>query len=144
MWGAGRSIVDDIYEASVIPERWPVVLDRISAFAGASGGYILTERSGSRLWTGSERLRPTLAAFYAGGWHERNAWAERSFIENRLSFYDENDIFAPGETDTIPLYRDFIHPNGYGWSAGTLMRIPTGGQVGVRFERRFEDGPIQE
>jgi hypothetical protein len=141
---AGRSIVDQIYEASVIPERWPAVLDRIAEFSNAAGGYILTERSGSRLWTASERLRPVLASFYAEGWHERNAWAERSVLENRRSFYDENDIFAPGETDTIPLYRDFIRPHGYGWSAGTLIRIPSGGQVGLRFERKFEDGPIHQ
>jgi hypothetical protein len=143
MHGSGRSLVKEIYEASVIPDRWPRILDRISEYAGAAGGCILTERNGARLWTSSESLRPGLAAFYAQGWHERSAWTERSCSKRRLHFYDETDLFAPGEVDSIPLYRDFIHRYGYGWSAGTYMQIPTGGRIFMRFERRFESGPLR-
>jgi hypothetical protein len=88
-------------------------------------------------------LRPVLASFYAEGWYERNPWAERSYLQGRLSFFDETEIFAPGEMEAIPLYRDFIRPHGYGWSAGTLVKIPAGGQVGIRFERFLRDGPIE-
>jgi hypothetical protein len=35
MQSIDQSLVDQIYEASVIPERWPQILDQISVYAGA-------------------------------------------------------------------------------------------------------------
>ena len=60
----------------------------------------VTRRSGC--WVATEKFRPVLGDFYAQGWHLRNTWAERGSRRKRLHFFDETEIFAPGELDTIP------------------------------------------
>lgn len=145
MLGNDRSLISDIYEAAVIPERWFQVFEQISAFAGANGGFMIADTgAGARSWVATQRFRPVLGEFYAQGWHLRNTWAERGSRRKRLHFFDETEIFAPGELDSIPMYRDFIRPQGGGWSAGALMQFPGGGQVSMRFERPFHHGPMED
>ena len=129
MLGNDRSLISDIYEAAVIPERWFQVFEQISAFAGANGGIMIADTGGgARSWGATQRFRPVLGEFYAQGWHLRNTWAERGSRRKRLHFFDETEIFAPGELDSIPMYRDFIRPQGGGWSAGALMQFPEVGR----------------
>ncbi len=145
MLGSDRSLVSAIYEAAIIPERWSQVFEQISAFAGANGGFMIADTGGGeRSWVATQRFRPVLGEFYAQGWHLRNTWAERGSRRKRLHFFDETEIFAPGELDFVPMYRDFIRPKGGGWSAGALMRFPGGGQVSMRFERPFHHGPMED
>lgn len=145
MLGGDRALISEIYEAAVIPERWFQVLEQISAFAGPTGGSISTvSGGGARSWVATDRFYPTMNDFYAEGWHLRNTWVERGSQRKRTWFFDETDIFAPGELDSIPMYRDFIRPRGCGWSAGALMQIPGGGLVSIRFERPYHQGPMEE
>jgi hypothetical protein len=145
MLGNDRSLVSNIYEAAVIPERWVEVFEQISSFAGANGGFMIAHTDGgARSWVATQRLQPVLGEFYAQGWHLRNTWAERGGRRKRLHFFDETEIFAPGELDSVPMYRDFIRPYGGGWSAGALMQIPGGGPVSMRFERPYHHGPMED
>ena len=145
MQGGDRSLINDIYEAAVIPERWFQVFEKISAFAGADGGSLTTVAAGgARSWLATERCHPALEEWYAQGWHTQNTWAERAIQGKRLDFFTETDIFAPGELDSIPMYRDFARPRGGGWSAGAMMQIPGGGLVSIRFERPYDHGPMGE
>ncbi len=138
-----RSLISDIYEAAVIPERWGQVLDQISTIAGAEGGFVAAVTgSGERSWVATDYYRPILDEWYADGWHLQNTWIKRGMQRKRLRFFDENDIFAPGEVDSIPMYRDFHRPRGGGWSSGAIMQIPTGGLVCMRFERSYDQGTL--
>lgn len=62
-----RSLVNEIYEAAVIPERWPQVLDRISTLAGSLGGFMIAVTPGSEYWMATERMRPTFEDWFAEG-----------------------------------------------------------------------------
>ncbi|MGF9761511.1 hypothetical protein AAII07_40600 [Microvirga sp. 0TCS3.31] len=140
-----RSLISDIYKAAVTPEGWFKVLEQISAFAGVEGGsMVAVSGSGARSWVATDRFGPILQDFYAGGWHLRNDWSERASQRQHLRFFDETEIFAPGELDSVPMYRDFIRPRGAGWSAGAVMQIPGGGNVTMRFERPFNHGPMED
>lgn len=138
-----RSLVNEIYEAAVIPERWPQVLDRISKLAGSLGGFMIAVTPGSEYWMATERMRPTFEDWFAEGWQAQNIWAEKVIQHNPVGFFDETDIFAPGETNTIPMYTDFVFPRGFGWSTTAHMQIPTGDRVDFRFDRRLQDGPME-
>ena len=48
-------IVDTIYEAALIPEKWPDVLDRMAAMAGGVGTILSAQPARIR---GGCRLRP--------------------------------------------------------------------------------------
>lgn len=140
-----RSLISDIYEAAVTPEGWFKVLEQISAFAGVEGGSMsVVSGDGARSWVATDRFGPIMQDFYAGGWHLRNDWSDRAGQRKHLRFFDETEIFAPGELESIPLYRDFIRPRGAGWSAGAIMQIPGGGHITIRFERPFDDGPMND
>ncbi|WP_112664523.1 hypothetical protein [Microvirga flavescens] len=144
MLGGTRSLISDIYEAAVIPERWFEVLNRISALAGAEGGFVAAVSGrGERSWVATDYYQPILADWYADGWHLQNTWIKRGLQRKRLRFFDETDLFAPGEVDSIPMYRDFHRPRGGGWSAGAIMQIPGNGLVCMRFERRYDQGPLE-
>jgi hypothetical protein len=93
---------------------------------------------------GHRPLRPDHARLLCRGWHLRNDWSERASQRQHLRFFDETEIFAPGELDSVPMYRDFIRPRGAGWSAGAVMQIPGGGNVTMRFERPFYHGPMDD
>jgi hypothetical protein len=143
MLGGDRSLVNDIYEAAVIPEGWFQVLEQISAFAGVEGGSMsVVSGEGARSWVATDRFCPILQDFYAEGWHLRNPWSDRTSQRRHLWFFDETEVFAPGELDSIPMYRDFIRPRGAGWSAGAVMQIPGGGRITIRFERPLHHGPM--
>ncbi|MBM6583326.1 hypothetical protein ILT44_24290 [Microvirga sp. BT689] len=145
MLGGDRSLISDIYETAIVPERWLDVFEQISAIAGADRGFMaaLTPR-GERSWLATERYQQDLSDWYAEGWHLQNTWAERGHERKRLQFFDETDIFAPGELNSIPMYRDFHHPRGGGWSAGALMQLPGDGGVCFRFERPYHQGPMEQ
>jgi hypothetical protein len=143
MLESDRALIKGIYQAAVVPEGWFQVLEQISAFAGTEGGSLsAVSGNGTRSWVATDRFSPIMQDFYAGGWHLRNDWSDRANRRQHLRFFDETEIFAPGELDSIPLYRDFIRPRGAGWSAGAIMHIPGGGHISIRFERPFNDGPM--
>jgi hypothetical protein len=94
MPGGDQSLISDIYETAVIPERWLEVLGQISAVGGADGGFIAAVNGrGERSWVATESQQPILSDWYAGGWHLRNTWIERGKQHKRLRFFDETDIF---------------------------------------------------
>ncbi|MBD2746238.1 hypothetical protein IC232_05940 [Microvirga sp. BT688] len=54
MLGDDRALINQVYEAAVIPERWLKVLEQISGFAGKDGGSMTTILGeGERSWLGS-------------------------------------------------------------------------------------------
>jgi hypothetical protein len=145
MLGGDRALINQIYEAAVIPERWLKVLEQISSFAGSDGGSMTTILGeGERSWLASGRCHSILGEWYAEGWHLRNTWAERASQKKHLQFISETDLFSLAELEVIPMYRDFIRPRGGGWSAGALMQTPGGGIVSFRFERPYHDGPMDQ
>ncbi|MBJ6124876.1 hypothetical protein [Microvirga splendida] len=145
MLASDQSLIRDIYEAAIIPEGWFQVLEQISAFAGTEGGSMsVVSGAGERSWVATDRFCPIMQDFYAGGWHLRNDWSDRAGQRQHLRFFDETEIYAPGELDSSPLYRDFIRPRGAGWSAGAIMQIPGGGHIAIRFERPYGDGPMSD
>ncbi len=145
MLGSDHSLINDIYEAAVVPERWLQVLEQIAAVAGADGGFIsVVTRRDERSWVATERYQEFLRDWYAEGWHLQNTWSTRGRQKKRLQFFDETDLFAPGELDSIPMYRDFHRPRGGGWSAGALMEVPGSDRVCMRFERPYHRGPMDQ
>ncbi|KFG68922.1 hypothetical protein JH26_12015 [Microvirga sp. BSC39] len=144
MRGSDLTLINNIYEAAVFPERWLQVLEQISAVAGSHSGFVVASNGrGERTWVATEGYQTFLCDWYAEGWDLRNVWADRGIQRKRLHFFDETDIFTLSELDSVPMYRDFHRPRGGGWSAGALMQIPGGGRVCLRFERSYHQGPLE-
>ena len=146
------TLIDHIYEAAVIPERWPDVLGSLSEFSRAEGGvlYVVTPKRSSDgsmqlepipRWTASDTARPYVEAFVRDGWLHGNIRAERAVKLAHAGFVTDHDLFSPDEIDKAPFYQ-WARQQGVGWHSGLTIQAPSGDVIIFNFERRYEAGPI--
>lgn len=132
------ALVDDIYEAAVITERWPTVLEQLSGLAGAIGGVMFSASDHHYAWTASDTLRPEIEAFILGGWNRRNTRIDAALARGhvgRHEFIDDETLYSPDGPGDDPLYAEFFRPRGYGHSVGTAVALPHGDLLVISFER---------
>jgi DNA-binding CsgD family transcriptional regulator len=139
----GEAIVDDIYEAAVVPELWPGVLERMSAIPDAVGGVLFATDLRNTRWTASDVIRPLFEDFVASGWAAKNTRPQRLAAMKYAGFVTDYDAFTPEELEREPVYVEVYRKIGLGWAAGTMFPMPSGDLLVFSFERRYERGPIE-
>jgi DNA-binding CsgD family transcriptional regulator len=140
-----QSLIDSVYEASVIAEKWPNVLMDLSARHRGNGGalFVITP-SGAQRWTVSPDLRPQLEEFLRDGWAELNQRPARLAKLNYNGFANDLDVFTPEEIEADPVYSNFYPSRDMGWAAGTMIPVPSGDTLVFSFERAFRKGPFED
>lgn len=135
-----EDIIDRIYEAALVPEFWPSVLDRLSDMTGSVGGAILAagERHPPR-WAASEAVAPALHAFATGDAWKHNKRPERWLSAAHPGFLRDVDLFTDDELQADPMLRE-LQANGLGWQLGAVIPMSSGDVVVFSLERRFSDG----
>lgn len=136
-------LIDKIYEASFLPELWQKVLSEISDRTGASGGHLITSKGFSLNWTSTDNLTEIITDYISEGWFARCGRRVCVFKDAHAAFLRELDYWSQEEYEENDIYRDFFHPKGWGWSAGTGLLVPTGDSISIFFERRLEEGPLE-
>ena len=136
-------LIDRIYESSLVPERWPGVLDELGRLADATGGSLFISKGDVLFWTASPASRERADRAVKEGWYWRGGVTARLFAAHHAGFLADADVFRPEELDREPLYCDFLRPQGIGWTMGTVLPIPTGEGVNIAFTRRTERGPFE-
>jgi DNA-binding CsgD family transcriptional regulator len=139
-----EGLIDEIYEASVIPELWPKVLDTISQVSGAAGGTFFTANPYTARWTASEAIWSLMREFVEDGWMLKNLRAPRAIKLNHAGFVTDFDLLTPEELETDPLYVDFLRKRGLGWCTGVTIPIPSGDVLVFTCEREFARGPFEQ
>ncbi len=134
--------IDRIYEASVVPELWPGVLDDIAATTESRGGLLFSARKALH-WTASDTVREVFSDYVSEGWFTRCSRRVCIMNAEEPGFFTEQDFWSEEQMGTDPIYRDFFRPRGLGWSAGTGLRIPSGDNIVFSVERAFERGPVE-
>ena len=135
---------EEIYEAALVPERWPQVLHRLGEISGAAGAVLWSRRELSSAWLASPGVQKLMERYVAEGWIERNtryesAMAKRFDLIPR--FFTEADFFGGNSFAEAPFFADFLIPAGVGWSAGTSVTLPEDLLV-LSIERAWADGPV--
>jgi hypothetical protein len=92
-------LLDLIYEAAAIPDRWPAVLDSLAEMTGGAGTFLITTDPKNFRWISSESVRQLGLDFLEGGWHERNPKMERLLLHRHSGFVREIDMFTAEEMD---------------------------------------------
>lgn len=138
-------LIGDLYEAAFFPERWPGILDRLAAIAGARGGVVFTAdpASGILRSTASAAIEVEFRRYASEGWLFRGERLPRASRIRRAGFVVDHDIFTDVELAADPTYRDFLRPLGLGWAAGTALELPTGNVVIISLERDYARGPVE-
>jgi DNA-binding CsgD family transcriptional regulator len=143
---SSQGLTDRIYEAAVIPERWPEVLALLGRRCGSLGGVLFSANATGLLqWVSSPSLHETMSRFVGDGWTARNsrlANGMRRGLAFVPRFLTEADLFDEGECDRDPFYTEFLRSHGIGWSAGTLVALPHGDVLTFSIERAEEKGPM--
>ena len=136
-----EDLVDQVYEAAVLPGRWYAVLDNVASRVGSVGGLLFTANSQHSAWVGSSVMGPLFADFIEDGLAAQNPRPQRAIAMNHAGFVGDHDLFTPEEMDRDPAYA-YMRSKGVGWCAGTVVQAPTGDVIIFSWERWFKDGPF--
>ena len=136
------TIIDRIYECSLLPELWCDVLDSLAEMAGARGGLLFAANSEVVNWTSSESIRGGMARFVQSGMFSRSKRVPWLVKANYAGFVRDIDILTQDEMANDPSYRDLLWPVGLGASAGTLVRFPTSDLLILSVEKERALGPV--
>ena len=136
-----QDLVDRIYEAGVLPELWPAVLDDVGRMVRGIGTVLLVPTAGR--WIASLGLEAMVSDFVTSGLVADNPRTNRLLAEPRPGFITDLDIFTREELAAEPMYRDFLKPRGGGWGAATVISVPSGDTLVIHAERGFDEGPIE-
>jgi DNA-binding CsgD family transcriptional regulator len=133
-------LADRIYEASVLPEFWPDVLRDFAQVAEGLEAVLVAASGGTFKWIGSSARAEKIAYdhyTYIGG-EERS---RRLIALRRAGFATDTDVFTDEEIRSLPLFADYLIPNGLGRGIATAIPVPNGDMIIVHSEGDHRDGP---
>lgn len=136
---SAEAVVDGIYEAAIVAERWPSVLGRLCELVDASAAGLLTFDVHQRMdFVVTPSYRGVFESFAANGDKGRydNQRPRRALASGHLGFQHDLELFTQEELEADALYRDFIYPHGVRWTAGSVVPVPTGDIVVFDFARQ--------
>lgn len=133
---------DRIYEAAVLPDRWPGVLDTLADIAGAVGTVLIADDMENLRLLNSASLDWVVDDFRAGGWAGENARTLKLIAADHAGFLIEEDVYSAEELEQDVLIHDFLRPRGLGWATATAFPMPTDDVLVFSAERRYADGPV--
>jgi DNA-binding CsgD family transcriptional regulator len=130
------SLIDRIYEAAALPERWPSVLDAIGREVDAPAAVLLTRRDDA--WIGS-RMSPSfeesMTAYLKTDIPARSDTTRRLIAADHAGFITEHEIFTPVEWQAEPFYAEWCKPWGWDHGAATAIQVPNGDFIIYQFQR---------
>ncbi|WP_426442594.1 helix-turn-helix transcriptional regulator [Bradyrhizobium genosp. P] len=140
-----QKLVDEIYECSFAPERWPNVLDQLARISDALGGtFFVASSTKVESWTASESLRAGIELFARSDLVTRGQRVTRLRAVQHAGFVLEPELYGTEEEMAAdPVYSEFLWPAGLGWGTGTAVPLPTGDTLCLTLERVRTRGPVE-
>src|SRR5690349_553160 len=93
------TLVDEIYEAAVLPERWPRVLDGLAQIADAEGTLLFSVAPGEPSWICSDAIRESILQWISSPHYPNNPRGARLVPINEPRFLTDFDAFTPEELE---------------------------------------------
>ena len=140
--GTDSDLTDRIYEASVLPECWPDVLDRVTGVVGGVGTVLIAVREANLRITGSSPEMVKTVNEYLYQFRGRNERTRRLLEISRAGFVADSDAFSPEELASEPIFRDFLTPRGLGQGIGTAIHLPERELLVFHTEGRYARQPV--
>lgn len=137
-------LIDQIYEAAIVPDLWKGVLDQVAHRVNAAGTalFLLSNNNSPSGAIWSDALHELWMGWINGGWQAKTQRAPRMIALNHAGFVSESDIFEPQEIEQDEAIVNYLRPAGFGHGAGTGITMPTGEIAIYSVERRYETGPF--
>lgn len=136
-----EGLVDRIYEAAVVGEAWPAILQDIMRICDARGAVLVAARGADLRWVSSSSEFDEMVR----GHYQREGGAERTrrlLAFDHPGFVTDHDVYTPEEITQTALFRDFLIPRGYGMGVATAMKSTNGDTMIVHAECAYSAGAI--
>lgn len=114
-------LIDSIYEAAVVANRWPSLLEAVGRQADARGGLIYTVNAGQARWLGGGEAAEMAVDFERHGWVPRNNRPALLLGRMHPGFVTETDVASEEFWAEQPMFTEFLLPRGYVAAAGTVI-----------------------
>jgi DNA-binding CsgD family transcriptional regulator len=137
-----ESLVDQIYEAGVVPDHWPQVFDRLAEMADAEGTMLFAVAPGAPRFISSARIHDRIDRWTKSPFAQRNPRSDRLIPPDETRFLTDLDKFTLEELENESFYTDILRPSGLGWCAGTSVRAPSGDTLVLSIEKAWAKGPV--
>jgi DNA-binding CsgD family transcriptional regulator len=134
--------VDKIYEAAVVPELWPAVLEDLTRVGEGKGALLFTILGEKQNWIGTPSIVDSMTRYIEQGWPARSTRAERLFAARYAGFLNDLDVYTAEEIEREPVFVEFLRPEGFGWGAATAIPVPSGDILVFNVEKEYACGPI--
>ncbi|MGC4077480.1 MAG: helix-turn-helix transcriptional regulator [Rubrivivax sp.] len=137
-------LIDAIYEAAVISDQWPSVLEQLGGVARATNAALLAFDPQRQLrHTSTRGYVEHLKEFASKSANYENRRPIRALQRGETGFLHDLEIFTQAELDADPIYQDFMYPMGYGWSAGVVVPAPTSDLIVFDMVKARDRGPFE-
>ncbi len=139
-----QNLTDTIYEAALVPELWPRLLERIAHEVDAVlGSIFISGANGNVRWIGTEGATKLFEEFEGLNPPIEPIRFFKAAALDHVGFYTDHDFNDPAVFDH-PVYTEFLYPRGLGWHAAAAFDLPTGEKVSVGFERTRNRGSFDD
>lgn len=133
-------LVEQIYEAAFVPERWNSVLQQAADLsASASAQVFFFSEAGPPRGTTLENLRPLFDAFIKGDMWKFCDSAQKMCAVQPASFVRVDDFMSAGEIERDPA-RIMLREFGIGEHLCSAIPMPTGELATFVFQKWMKDG----
>lgn len=117
------NLIDIIYEAGALPDRWPGALAALADHVDAKGAILMKHSGDDRKWMLSPAIAPLMEIFVADGWMQKNPRIDNyNAAFPYAGFQLDDDFMVRSEFETWPIYREFFIPHGLATGAGTVVQ----------------------
>ncbi len=135
------------YEAAIVPELWPNVLERLGTISDSAGGALLCINERGPHLVHAPVLERVAKRFLSEGWIVRNGRAGSAIQRGLVGsprFLNEDDYFDDfRDAEADPMVQELFKAEGFGWAAGFLVQLPHGDLVVMNVEQYYDRGPIR-
>jgi DNA-binding CsgD family transcriptional regulator len=135
-------LINDIYEAAIVPDKWQSVLDRLAEIADGEGTLLFAAGPGAPRWVSSKAIQGVIAEWTQSKWFLDNPRGQRLVPINEPRFLTDLDALTIEEMDASDFYTELLRPRGLGWCVGTSIRSPSGDTLVFSIEKAHKKGPV--
>ncbi|VDC33431.1 helix-turn-helix transcriptional regulator [Pseudogemmobacter humi] len=138
---SAEELIDLIYEAAVLPEFWPAALDKLATLSQSLGSILIARSTDGLKMTASTPMFMQEATEYFLTFSAQNERLRRLIALGRSGFVADSDVFSQEEIVKEPMFSDYLIPRGLGQGIATVIPMPTGDEIILHCEGRFQGAP---